>query len=39
LTESDLESAYQTQLDPRLNYEQSLEIAFEISNQLSQQRM
>ena len=39
LTESDLESAYQTQLDPRLNYEQSLEIAFEISNQLSQQRL
>jgi 3-deoxy-7-phosphoheptulonate synthase len=38
LTESDLESAYQTQLDPRLNYEQALEIAFEISNQLSQQR-
>lgn len=39
LTESDLESAYQTQLDPRLNYEQALEIAFEISNQLSQQRI
>ena len=38
LTESDLESAYQTQLDPRLNYEQALEIAFEISNQLSVQR-
>jgi len=38
LTESDLESAYQTQLDPRLNYEQALEIAFEISNQLSEQR-
>jgi 3-deoxy-7-phosphoheptulonate synthase len=38
ITESDLESAYQTQLDPRLNYEQALEIAFEISNQLSQQR-
>ncbi len=38
LTESDLESAYETQLDPRLNYEQALEIAFEISNQLSQQR-
>ncbi len=35
LTESDLESAYQTQLDPRLNYEQALEIAFEISSQLS----
>ncbi len=38
LTESDLESAYQTQLDPRLNYEQALEIAFEISSQLSAQR-
>jgi 3-deoxy-7-phosphoheptulonate synthase len=38
LKESDLDSAYQTQLDPRLNYEQALEIAFEISNQLSQQR-
>jgi 3-deoxy-7-phosphoheptulonate synthase len=38
LTESDLESAYQSQVDPRLNYEQALEIAFEISNQLSQQR-
>jgi 3-deoxy-7-phosphoheptulonate synthase len=39
LTESDLDSAYQTQLDPRLNYEQALEIAFEISNQLSRQRV
>jgi len=39
LTESDLESAYQTQLDPRLNYEQALEIAFEISNQLSSHRL
>ena len=39
LTESDLESAYQTQLDPRLNYEQALEIAFEISNQLSAHRV
>ena len=39
LTESDLESAYQTQLDPRLNYEQALEIAFEISNQLSTYRI
>ena len=38
LTESDLESAYHSQVDPRLNYEQALEIAFEISNQLSQQR-
>ncbi|MEQ1824605.1 MAG: 3-deoxy-7-phosphoheptulonate synthase class II [Pirellula sp.] len=39
LTESDLGVAYQTQLDPRLNFEQALEIAFEISNQLSAQRM
>ncbi len=39
LTESDLGSAYQTQLDPRLNYEQALEIAFEISNQLSAHRL
>lgn len=38
LTESDLESAYQTQLDPRLNFEQALEIAFEISGQLSAER-
>jgi 3-deoxy-7-phosphoheptulonate synthase len=35
LTESDLESAYQTQVDPRLNYEQAIEIAFEIAHQLS----
>ncbi len=35
LTEADLESAYQTQLDPRLNYEQALEIAFEIAEHLS----
>jgi 3-deoxy-7-phosphoheptulonate synthase len=39
LTESDLGVAYQTQLDPRLNFEQALEIAFEISNQLSAQRL
>ena len=38
LTEGDLESAYQTQLDPRLNYEQALEIAFEISNHLVEDR-
>ncbi len=35
LTEADLESAYQTQLDPRLNYEQALEVAFEIAEHLS----
>ncbi len=34
LTEADLEAAYQTQLDPRLNYEQALEIAFEIAEHL-----
>ena len=39
LTESDLGVAYQTQLDPRLNFEQALEIAFEISSQLSAQRL
>ena len=39
LTESDLGVAYQTQLDPRLNFEQALEIAFEISSQLSAQRV
>jgi 3-deoxy-7-phosphoheptulonate synthase len=39
LTESDLGVAYQTQLDPRLNFEQALEIAFEISSQLSAQRI
>ncbi len=35
LTEADLESAYRTQVDPRLNYEQALEIAFEIAEHLS----
>jgi 3-deoxy-7-phosphoheptulonate synthase len=34
LTEDDLATAYQTQLDPRLNYEQAMEIAFEIAHQL-----
>lgn len=38
LTENDLESAYQTQLDPRLNYEQAMEIAFDISEQLAANR-
>lgn len=37
LTEQDLETAYQTQLDPRLNYEQAMEIAFDISAELSKQ--
>jgi len=35
LTEADLEAAYRTQVDPRLNYEQALEIAFEIAEHLS----
>ena len=35
LTEGDLDAAYQTQLDPRLNYEQAMEIAFDISQQLA----
>ena len=34
LTEDDLASAYQTQVDPRMNYEQALEIAFEIAEHL-----
>ncbi len=34
LTEHDLGAAYQTQVDPRLNYEQALEIAFEIAEHL-----
>jgi 3-deoxy-7-phosphoheptulonate synthase len=38
LTESDLESAYETQVDPRLNYEQALEIAFEIAGKLTESR-
>lgn len=38
LTESDLESAYQTQVDPRLNYEQALEMAFEIAGKLTESR-
>ena len=33
---SDLESYYNTACDPRLNYEQSLELAFLISNLLQQ---
>jgi 3-deoxy-7-phosphoheptulonate synthase len=33
LSESGLSRAYKTQVDPRLNYEQSLEIAMMIANQ------
>lgn len=39
LTESDLGVAYQTQVDPRLNYEQALEIAFEIAGKLQEFRI
>ncbi|MFM8573372.1 MAG: class II 3-deoxy-7-phosphoheptulonate synthase [Pirellula sp.] len=39
LTESDLGAAYQTQVDPRLNYEQALEIAFEIAGKLQEFRI
>jgi 3-deoxy-7-phosphoheptulonate synthase len=38
ITDSDLESAYQTHVDPRLNYEQALEIAFEIAGKLTEYR-
>jgi 3-deoxy-7-phosphoheptulonate synthase len=38
ITDSDLESAYQTQVDPRLNYEQALEVAFEIAGKLVEHR-
>lgn len=34
LSESDLHTAYNTTCDPRLNYEQSLEIAFAISDEI-----
>ena len=39
LTESDLGEAYQTHVDPRLNYEQALEIAFEIAGKLQEFRV
>ena len=32
LTEADLNSAYRTQVDPRLNYEQAMEVALNIAN-------
>ena len=32
MTEEDLEQNYSTALDPRLNYAQSLELAFMLSN-------
>jgi 3-deoxy-7-phosphoheptulonate synthase len=34
LTEADLHTAYQTHCDPRLNYEQALEIAFAIADEI-----
>ena len=37
LTEDDLHTAYQTQCDPRLNYEQALEIAFSIADEIRKQ--
>ncbi len=35
LTESDLATAYNTNCDPRLNYEQAMEIAFSIADEIS----
>jgi 3-deoxy-7-phosphoheptulonate synthase len=35
LTEGDLSTAYQSILDPRLNYDQAMEIAFAISEELA----
>jgi len=34
LSEADLERAYESQVDPRLNYEQSLELAFLIARKM-----
>ena len=36
LTETDLERDYRSQVDPRLNYEQAMEIAFLISEHMKQ---
>ena len=38
VTEADLGSAYRTQVDPRLNYEQSLEMALLLARILAGQR-
>ena len=35
LTEQDLETAYNTNCDPRLNYGQAMEIAFSIADEIS----
>ena len=37
LTESDLHRAYKSTVDPRLNYDQAMEIAFSISDQIKAQ--
>ena len=36
LSEADLSQAYTTQVDPRLNYEQALELALLIADEMSQ---
>lgn len=38
LTEEDLQRAYRTQVDPRLNYEQALEMALRIANRMGRAR-
>jgi 3-deoxy-7-phosphoheptulonate synthase len=36
LTEEDLQRAYRSQVDPRLNYEQALEMALRIARRMGQ---
>jgi len=38
VTEADLSRAYRTQVDPRLNYEQALEMALSLAHLMSGQR-
>jgi 3-deoxy-7-phosphoheptulonate synthase len=38
ITEADLDTAYETACDPRLNYRQSLEMAFQIARRLREKR-
>jgi 3-deoxy-7-phosphoheptulonate synthase len=38
LSEDDLDKAYMTDLDPRLNYEQALEMALQIARRMSRER-
>ena len=38
VTESDLSRAYRTQLDPRLNYEQAMEMALLLAGLMAQNR-